>query len=416
MRRMMATLACALGLAWAGGCAFGPKTLERTHGRYAESVRCVYEEQLLRDIVHLRYTEGPLDLDVATIAAQYELSAMAEARPFFSTEATGNLFRSFRAILPDVQLSGAERPTLSLSPQDDGAAVRRFLTPIPPSTLILLARTGWPVSTVLRLWVERSNGVPNAVPGSLARGSVPDFARFQRLAELFESAQSAELLSIHPRESTVEVSGPLPREAVTAQAAVEAAKNSLEYRPRGDGKTWALVRKESKLVLAVRPGAEASPEIAEIVQILNLRPGERRYELVVRGDPVPDPLRFPRPPDTEVRVNPRSTAQVLFYLANGVEVPAAHLDAGLVQFPVDATGEVFDARAVTRGLFEVHVCKGLKPPPAAYAAVKYRGYWYYIDDSDLASKSTLALMLQMTRLDLARQHPGGPALTLPVGR
>src|SRR5262245_59462 len=71
------------------GCAFGPKALERSHGRYQESVRLVAEEQLLRNLVHLRYNEPPLALNISSIAAQYELSGGAEARPFFSTEATG---------------------------------------------------------------------------------------------------------------------------------------------------------------------------------------------------------------------------------------------------------------------------------------------------------------------------------------
>ena len=52
-------------------------------------------------------------------------------------------------------------------------------------------------------------------------------------------------------------------------------------------------------------------------------------------------------------------------------------------------------------------------------AVHYRGYWYYIDDRDQESKATFALMLQLSRVDFARQPIGGsraPLLTLPVGR
>src|SRR5262249_52417051 len=136
-------------------------------GRFNESVRDVYEEQLLRNIVHMRYNEAPLDLDVVNIAAQYELSAQAEARPFFlAPNPAGSIFRTFAAILPDVQMSGFNRPTISLNPKDDGAATRRFLTPIPEETLVFLGRTNWPVAALLRMWVEWMNGVPNAVPAS----------------------------------------------------------------------------------------------------------------------------------------------------------------------------------------------------------------------------------------------------------
>jgi hypothetical protein len=121
-------------------------------------------------------------------------------------------------------------------------------------------------------------------------------------------------------------------------------------------------------------------------------------------------------PSAEVIVTPRSTSQVYFFLANGVEVPGEHLAAGLVRPAVGPDGTRFDGRVVTDGLFTVHACKGHKPPATAYVAVKYRDYWFYIDDRDQTSKATLALMLQLNRLDFARQQPAAPFLTLPIGR
>ena len=63
---------------------------------------------------------------------------------------------------------------------------------------------------------------------------------------------------------------------------------------------------------------------------------------------------------------------------------------------------------MTDGLFTVHACRGHKPPPTAYVAVKYRGYWYYIDDRDQESKATFALVLQSagsTSPASSRPHP-----------
>jgi hypothetical protein len=146
--------------------------------------------------------------------------------------------------------------------------------------------------------------------------------------------------------------------------------------------------------------------------------GQHRYDVLVGA--VPDPLKYHREPSVKISVEPRSTAQVYFYLANGVEVPLDHLNCGLVQPQVDAEGQVIDSRELMRGLFEVHVCKGPehKRPPSAYVAVRYRGYWYYIDNADQASKTTLALMIQLSRLDFTGRQKtgGGPLLTLPVGR
>jgi hypothetical protein len=99
------------------------------------------------------------------------------------------------------------------------------------------------------------------------------------------------------------------------------------------------------------------------------------------------------------------------YLANGVEVPPEHVTAGLVCPPEDA-----DGREATGGLFAVHATAGHKPPANAYVAVRYRGYWYYLDDHDAPSKETFALVLQLSRLDFRRPPGGGPLLTLPAGR
>jgi hypothetical protein len=401
-----------------GGCAFGPYSLERSHGRYNEAVRRVDEEQLLRNLVHMRYNEIPLNLNVSSIAAQYELAGQAEARPFFAApNPSGSTFRTFTSVLPDVNISGANRPTLTLIPSDNGAAVQKYLTPITADTLVLLQQTSWPIATVMRLWVERLNGVPNAPTASgPQRDLLPDFGRFRRVVELIQSAQDMGLGAVRPEEHSVEVGGPLPASAVTAAATVEAAKDGLEYRPRADGTTWSLVRKERRLVLEVNPSALGHPILAEIAGLLNLQPGQVRYEIVVAPGIVLDPLQTPIPPSDQIQINLRSTAQVYFYLANGVEVPSEHLEAGLVRLPAGPDGRPFDGRAVTDGLFTVHACQGHKPPPAAFVAVKYRDYWYYIDDRDQESKATFALVLSLSRLDFAHQQPGGPFLTLPVGR
>jgi hypothetical protein len=391
--------------------------LERTHSGYNESIRRVYEEQLLENLVRIRYHETPFRLSVSSIAAQYELAGGAEARPFFlAPNPSGSRFRTFTSVLPDVSVSGANRPTITFLPASSDA-VRRFLTPISADTLIFLASTSWPISTALRLYAERLNGVPNAPSASgPQREFAPDFARFHRVAHLLQGAQDLELVVISPQEHDTVVSGPLPAASVSVSSAVDAAKNGLEYRPQGDGSSWVLVRKESKLVLQVNPVAIDHPVLQELESLLNLQPGWPRYDLVVATD-VLDPLRAPSPPSTTLRLTPRSTAQAYYYLANGVEVPPEHIATGLIRPPVAPDGMPVDLRAVTAGLFTVHACKGHKPPPHAYVAVKYRGYWYYIDDRDQPSKTTFALILQLSRLDFrAQEGVSGPFLTLPVGR
>jgi hypothetical protein len=46
--------------------------------------------------------------------------------------------------------------------------------------------------------------------------------------------------------------------------------------------------------------------------------------------------------------------------------------------------------------------------------VKYRDYWFSIDDRDADTKATFSLLLTMTRINLLGTRKGGPMLTLPV--
>jgi hypothetical protein len=269
---------------------------------------------------------------------------------------------------------------------------------------------------MMRLWVERLNGVPNAPSASgPQREFVPEFARFQRVAHLLQVAQDLELMIASSQERATPVGGPLPSASFTAAAAVDAAKNELEFRKQVDG-SWALTRKERALVLEVNPAAIDHPVIVELAELLNLERGKELYDVVV-ATAVPRALGFPELPSDQLRLTPRSTAEVYFYLANGIEVPAEHLVSGIVRTAKAPDGSLFDGRVVTAGLFSVHASKGHKPPITAYAAVKYRGYWYYIDDRDEETKTTFALVLELSRLDFsAQESTGGPILTLPVGR
>src|SRR5438876_765806 len=131
-RRITGTLpitalaACAL----ISGCAsLGPNALQQTRLHYNEVVKATTEEQLLLNIVRLRYTDTPSSLAVSTIAAQFERSQNFQLTPFF-TSAGSDINRSYTAILPQVGAGSADRPTVSLTPLDDQEFTRKLFTPL----------------------------------------------------------------------------------------------------------------------------------------------------------------------------------------------------------------------------------------------------------------------------------------------
>jgi hypothetical protein len=401
------------------GCAFGPKALESTHCRYNEAVKKVTEEQLLLNIVRMRYNESSERLDVSAIASQYELSGSAEARPFFIAPNPSNsnvIFRTFTAILPDVTVGGVNRPTVSLTPLDDPENIRGLFTPSSLDGLIFLSETSYPVATVYRLFVEYMNRLPNAVTASgPPRDLVPEFREFQRAAQLLQLLRDREDIRFVRSEKITEVGSPLSAEGVTSTALVEAAKNGYEYQRRPDN-TWVLIRRDRRLELKINPLALASPEVAELCRLLHLRPGQLSYDVMVGASQDPFPTTQPPEEETALHLFPRSALQALFYLAHGVLVPPEHLKCRVVTAALEPDGQVFDWQEVTSGLFTVHFANQHGRPEHAYVAVKYRGYWFYLDDRDADSKISFSLMLAMTRINLLGVRKGSPALTLPVGR
>jgi hypothetical protein len=386
-----------------------------SHRPYNEAVKEVAEEQLLLNLVRLRYNDDPMRLDVASIAAQYELDAAAEARPFFAApNPAGTVFETFSRILPDVSTSAANRPTISLTPLDDPDTIRGIFTPSTLDGIIFLAETSYPISTVFRLFVEYVNGVPNAVAASgPPRAIAPEFREFLRITEILQQLQDSNELRFLREEKITDVSGHLPQSSVTATSLVEAAKNGYEYRPQADG-SRALIKRDRRLMLHLRPTAVGRPEAQELCGLLHLQPGKSAYEITVANRDDPFSSSGAGQVAQSINVFPRSIAQTSYYLSRGIEVPPEHLACGVVKPTLDPTGELFDWQQLTAGLFTVHSVKQHRRPACASVAVKYRGYWYYIDDRDSDSKITFSLVLAMTRVNLLGTKKGGPMLTLPV--
>src|SRR5215471_11171004 len=68
----------------AAGCTtLGPYALDQTRLHYNEVIKRTTEEQLLLNIVRLRYTDTPSSLAVSAIAAQFERALSLQLTPFF---------------------------------------------------------------------------------------------------------------------------------------------------------------------------------------------------------------------------------------------------------------------------------------------------------------------------------------------
>ena len=63
----------------------------------------------------------------------------------------------------------------------------------------------------------------------------------------------------------------------------------------------------------------------------------------------------------------------------------------------------------------MHIRSSPTPPENASVAVSYRDSWFYIDDSDLDSKSTFSMLGQLFAVQSGNATGMVPVLTIPVG-
>ena len=62
----------------------------------------------------------------------------------------------------------------------------------------------------------------------------------------------------------------------------------------------------------------------------------------------------------------------------------------------------------------VRIGSSASPPADSYAAVRYRGTWYWIDDDDIASKRIFSFLLIFFSLAETGVTPQAPVLTVPA--
>ena len=104
---------------------------------------------------------------------------------------------------------------------------------------------------------------------------------------------------------------------------------------------------------------------------------------------------------------------IMYYISAAIEVPESDAGDGTVRTYRDAQGRPVDRRLLTQDLLNVK-CRLLRPR-SAYVSVNYRGRWFYIDDDDVQSKDTFALLGLIFSLHSGEATSTHPVLTLPVG-
>lgn len=398
-------------VAWAGasGC-LGPKAIRYTRLRYNEVVRDTNDEQLLLNIVRLRYADSPIFIDLPNITSQFEMAGGGNYLGGYGNQYTGRTSLGFG------QLSMRDTPTLSYHPREGREIAKSLLTPL-SADLFSVVNAGADIEQLLLLATNDINDVSNAPRATTLTPRVPDdntrFVEGIRLLETLREHEGTEL-AFGTIEETDGASDPIPKGSIQGRDLLSAAHDGYVYRAKDDGQV-VLLKRDKDLVLKIREPFINSPEMLEVARIFHLKRGERTYKIkseLTEEANQRQALPHPEGSDT-IYMNLRSVLQIMTFLSKGVCVPDDHVLSGVAPVTLDQEGQPFDWTRVMAGNFFVHASK--HRPKGAEVAVPYRGYWFYIAADDVKSRAVLSILEMLFSLQESAEKPGGPLLTLPLG-
>ena len=142
------------------GCAHhGPVSLKSERSKYNLAIQKTNDEQLLLNLIRLKYRDTPFFMEVSNVASQFSLQKKA------------SITAQLENMANDIFNLGAstayeEKPTISYSPLQGDKFVQNFLSMLPLKTIALLFHSGWSVERIFRISFQRLNDLENAMGAS----------------------------------------------------------------------------------------------------------------------------------------------------------------------------------------------------------------------------------------------------------
>ena len=350
----------------ATGCgSIGPGTVTRDRLDYAESVGDSWKTQMLFNLVKLRYGDIPVFMDVGQVVAGYSVQRSATANASFNTFNQGPPPNSITGVLgATAGIIYNDSPTVTYTPLAGERFARTMMATMPPTSIMNVLQSGFPVDTVFRLAVQSINGIDNRrVGGGTARTDVRSAnPEFYVLLEQLDRIQNAGDLGVR-------------------------------VGPKGD--TLTLIFRSS-------PSAAVNQAVRNVRSILKLDPNATEYRIVFGTVPVDN---------KEIALLTRSIFQVLLDIASTIVVPDTHVTE-LRVWPTDAGAP---GREGSIGPL-IKIMHSSDRPPDAFVAIPYHGHWFSIDDRDIPSKTLFSSIMMLLTFVETGSKDIVPVLSIPTTR
>jgi hypothetical protein len=349
---VLARTVFSLTLLLLSGCgSFGPKTLNSDQLDYGQSVGESWKNQMLANLVKLRFIDMPVFVDVGQIVSGYTFESQVTGTLGFGTTLSGGNTQGLAA-----GSKYTDRPTITYTPKTGEDYLRSLLEPIEPNAVLSLVLSGY-TPTGLFTWVVQSiNGVQNY--SSSHRGlkvADPEFYEFVNLLAELQSGGGIGF-EIEKHEDT-------KYDMVLFFDEENSSEGNKQKRDR-------------------------------IREILGISSQSRQFPIVY------SPFKVN---DATLAMQTRSVLQVMIAMSRFVDVPPdkSSWAATGIEVP-DSSKQAFRIRTST------------EKPEDAFAVFQYHGDWYWIDHQDVSSKRVFIMTLFLTTLTNRTGKPNAPVLTIPT--
>ncbi|MEE2907645.1 MAG: hypothetical protein VX527_07410 [Planctomycetota bacterium] len=403
--RLIGPLSLVLVMMIPGGCTNGPDLIINSHIDYNKAVRQVMNEELLLNIVRMRYAEAPQFVTVSSINTQFETTTGGSGEVGWSRGIPGPASWGVEG-----SLAFRDNPTISITPRQGEELAKQLLGSIDPKVIAYLSSAGYRLDYLFALLVDNVNGVRSYTgAGTLpARGGDPAFGELLRAIHTLEEDSDIVCGFLKAYD---DFDGSVSKETLEPSDYLAAIQSGKRWRPTDENSdAWALHTYELEPVMWISKSGQATEAGQLVMKLLQLDPNEPFYWL--------SDLKFqdpPTEPTDSVRVRMRSFYGVMNLLSLAVEIPLKDSDS---QRALPTLAPNTYPMMVQEFLdVALHVHDSPSPPKNAWIAVRCRGYWFYIDDRELASKRTFTLAVELLNLQMSSDDNSlnAPILTIPIG-
>ncbi|MEP0132212.1 MAG: hypothetical protein ABJJ25_04250 [Eudoraea sp.] len=397
------------------GCHVGSKLYKTSFTQYNDAVRTTLDQQMLANLVRMRYLQSPIFLQVSSLNTSFVVGGNVGASAGNGGAYGANIGGSYE-----------ERPTISFSMPESRAYYGRLLAPLSADQVTSLVLAGFDSELVFRTAARGINGLRNinADYGNTSEETIM-YAQFKEAFGLIKKLRTTGIVDLELGGKETSWSSPVKVDAkgemsqvLLLGAASYAMSNDAEIVSYPDGK-WQTHRYEKHMALRFAPAAINSADAQRLKKLLGLDIHRNNFSIVeaemVNAEKARGVLgQSPGALDssvvwTEVGLRGRSMLEIMQVASKEVRVPQTDIELGI------ASANQSRDQSNDTGEADWLVIKSSDSKSSSGSLmVEYRGHWFYIDDSDLQSRETFAMITALFAV-VGGTVPGAhPVLTLPV--